>query len=109
MWLIIGLGNPGEKYARTRHNIGFDGLDQLARRHNLEFRGKRANSLIAEGNIGGQRVALVKPQTFMNLSGQAVAALRTWYKIDPATELLVVYDDMDLPFAKLRLREKGSP
>jgi PTH1 family peptidyl-tRNA hydrolase len=109
MWLIVGLGNPGERYAHTRHNIGFDLLDHLARRHSLEFRGKRANSLIAEGSLGRQRVALVKPQTFMNLSGQAVAALRSWYKIDPATELLVVYDDMDLPFAKLRLRASGSP
>jgi PTH1 family peptidyl-tRNA hydrolase len=108
MWLIVGLGNPGERYARTRHNIGFEGLDALARRHGLEFRGKRANSLIAEGNIAGQRVALVKPQTYMNLSGQAVSALRGWYKIDPARELLVVYDDLDLPFGKLRLRERGS-
>lgn len=108
MWLLVGLGNPGEKYAHTRHNIGFDSLDALARRHGLEFRGKRANSVIAEGSIAGERVALVKPQTFMNLSGQAVAALRSWYKIDPARELLVIYDDMDLPFAKLRLRERGS-
>jgi peptidyl-tRNA hydrolase, PTH1 family len=108
MWLIVGLGNPGERYANTRHNIGFDALDALAKRHGLEFRGKRANSLIAEGNLAGQRVALVKPQTFMNLSGQAVSALRGWYKIDPAKELLVIYDDMDLPFGKLRLRERGS-
>jgi PTH1 family peptidyl-tRNA hydrolase len=108
MWLIVGLGNPGEKYARTRHNLGFDGVDALARRHGLEFRGKRANSLIAEGSIGGQRVALAKPQTYMNNSGQAVSALRGWYKIDPARELLVVYDDLDLPFTRLRLRERGS-
>jgi peptidyl-tRNA hydrolase, PTH1 family len=109
MWLIVGLGNPGEKYARTRHNIGFDCLDTLAARHGLEFRAKRANSLIAEGTALGQRVALVKPQTYMNLSGQAVANLRGWYKIDPARELLVVYDDMDLPFGKIRIRERGSP
>ncbi len=108
MWLIVGLGNPGAQYARTRHNIGFDAVDALAARHGLEFRGKRANSLIAEGNIAGQRVALAKPQTYMNLSGQAVSALRSWYKIDPARELLVVYDDLDLPFAKLRFRERGS-
>lgn len=108
MWLIVGLGNPGAQYARTRHNIGFDALDALAARHGLEFRGKRANSLLAEGNIAGQRVALAKPQTFMNLSGQAVSALRGWYKVDPARELLVVYDDMDLPFGKLRFRERGS-
>lgn len=109
MWLIVGLGNPGAQYAGTRHNIGFEAVDALAARHGLAFRGKRANSLIAEGNILGQRVALVKPQTFMNLSGQAVSALRGWYKIDPARELLVVYDDMDLPFARLRFRERGSP
>ena len=109
MWLIVGLGNPGAQYARTRHNIGFDALDALAARHGLEFRGKRANSLLAEGTLAGQRVALAKPQTYMNLSGQAVTALRGWYKVDPASELLVVYDDMDLPFAKLRFRERGSP
>lgn len=108
MWLIVGLGNPGERYARTRHNIGFDCLDTLAGRHGLEFRTKRANSVIAEGDIRGQRVALAKPQTFMNLSGQAVSSLRGWYKIDPATELLVIYDDMDLPFGKIRIRERGS-
>jgi PTH1 family peptidyl-tRNA hydrolase len=108
MWLIVGLGNPGAQYARTRHNVGFDGVDALAASHGLEFRGKRANSLLAEGTIASQRVALVKPQTFMNLSGQAVVALCGWYKLDPAKELLVVYDDMDLPFAKLRFRERGS-
>ncbi|NJN18491.1 MAG: aminoacyl-tRNA hydrolase [Oscillochloris sp.] len=108
MWLIVGLGNPGSKYANTRHNIGFDCLDMLAERHRLEFRGKRANSLIAEGTIGATKVALVKPQTFMNLSGQAVSNLRNWYKLDPAREILVIYDDMDLPFGKIRLRERGS-
>jgi len=108
MWLIVGLGNPGERYARTRHNIGFECLDTLAERHGLEFRVKRANSLVAEGSIRGQRVAIAKPQTYMNLSGQAVSSLRGWYKIDPASELLVVYDDLDLPFAKIRIRERGS-
>lgn len=109
MWLIVGLGNPGEQYRRTRHNIGFDCLDTFAERHGLQFRNKRANALLAEGNLAGQRLALAKPQTYMNLSGQAVSALRTWYKIDPALELLVVYDDMDLPFGRLRLRQQGSP
>ncbi|MEI7646579.1 MAG: aminoacyl-tRNA hydrolase [Chloroflexales bacterium] len=109
MWLIVGLGNPGEKYDRTRHNIGFACVDVLARRHGLEFRVKRANSEVAEGSIGGQRVAIAKPQTYMNESGRAVSALRSWYKVEPARELLVIYDDMDLPFAKLRLRERGSP
>jgi PTH1 family peptidyl-tRNA hydrolase len=108
MWLIVGLGNPGERYARTRHNIGFRSVDTLAERHGLTFRPQRANSQLAEGNIYGQRVVLAKPQTYMNLSGQAVVALCNWYKIDPARELLVIYDDLDLPFAKLRIRERGS-
>lgn len=108
MWLIVGLGNPGERYVRTRHNIGFRSVDTLAERHGLTFRPQRANSQLAEGNIHGQRVVLAKPQTYMNLSGQAVVALCNWYKIDPARELLVIYDDLDLPFAKLRIRERGS-
>lgn len=108
MWLIVGLGNPGDEYSKTRHNIGFRAVNELARRHGLDFAGKRANARIAEGSIGGQRVALARPQTYMNLSGQAVVGLRQWYKIDPAHELLVVYDDVDLPFGVLRLRERGS-
>lgn len=80
----------------------------LAERYGLTVRLQRANSQLAEGNIHGQRVVLAKPQTYMNLSGQAVVALCNWYKIDPARELLVIYDDLDLPFAKLRIRERGS-
>ncbi len=108
MWLIVGLGNPGDAYAWTRHNIGFRVVTALAQRHHLEFTRKRANARVAEGVIAGQRVALALPQTFMNLSGQAVVGLRQWYKIDPAIELLVVYDDVDLPFGAFRLRERGS-
>jgi len=108
MWLIVGLGNPGERYARTRHNVGFRSVETLAERHSLTFRQQRANSQLAEGIIHGQRVVLVKPQIYMNLSGQAVSALRNWYKIDPAHELLVIYDDLDLPFARIRIRERGS-
>jgi PTH1 family peptidyl-tRNA hydrolase len=108
MWLIVGLGNPGERYARTRHNVGFRSVETLAERHSLTFRQQWANSQLAEGIIHGQRVVLVKPQTYMNLSGQAVSALRNWYKIDPAHELLVIYDDLDLPFARIRIRERGS-
>jgi PTH1 family peptidyl-tRNA hydrolase len=108
MWLIVGLGNPGEQYERTRHNIGWLAVNAIARRYGLEFSGKRANARLAEGTIGGQKVALARPQTFMNLSGQAVVGLVQWYKLDPAQELLVVYDDTDLPFGTLRLRERGS-
>lgn len=108
MWLIVGLGNPGEAYTQTRHNIGFRCVNELARRHGLSFEGKRAKARIAEGNIGGQRVALAKPFTYMNASGQAVVGLSQWYRIDPTSELLVIYDDIDLPFGALRLRERGS-
>ena len=108
MWLIIGLGNPGEEYARTRHNIGFQCVTFLAHRHGLDFDRKRARSRIAEGQIAGQRVALAKPFTYMNMIGQAVVGLCQWYKVTPAQELLVIYDDLDLPFGVLRLRERGS-
>ncbi len=109
MWLIVGLGNPGEEYAATRHNIGFECIKHLANRHGLEFeQKKRAHSRVAAGQIGGQRVVLARPFTYMNRSGQAVVGLSHWYKIDPASQLLVIYDDMDLPFGKLRLRQRGS-
>ena len=108
MWLIVGLGNPGEEYAKTRHNIGFQCLKELARRHSLQFDRKIAKSRVAEGRIEGQRVALAKPFTYMNVIGQAVVGLRQWYKIDAERELLVIYDDLDLPFGALRLRERGS-
>lgn len=109
MWLIVGLGNPGEEYKNTRHNIGFECLNAIAKRHNLDFDKKQSKARVAEGRIGDQRIALAKPFTFMNLSGQAVVGLANWYKITTATNLLVIYDDMDLPFGTLRLREKGSP
>ena len=108
MWLIVGLGNPGEEYAKTRHNLGFRCVKLVADRHNLGFSGKRAKSRVAEGMIAGQRVVLAKPFTFMNEVGQAVVGLCHWYKITPARELLVIYDDLDLPFGVLRLRERGS-
>jgi PTH1 family peptidyl-tRNA hydrolase len=105
---MVGLGNPGDEYAHTRHNIGFQCVSAFARRHRLEFSGKRANARIAEGSVAGQRVALARPATYMNNSGQAVVGLKQWYKIDAAAELIVIYDDVDLPFGALRLRERGS-
>lgn len=108
MWLIVGLGNPGEEYVKTRHNIGFRVVDEVADRYRLSFSDKRAKARVAEGVIAGQRVVLAKPFTYMNNSGQAIVGLRQWYKIDAATELLVVYDDLDLPFGAIRLRERGS-
>ncbi len=108
MFLIVGLGNPGEQYARNRHNVGFQCLKHLADRYSLQFSDKQHRARIAGGIIKGQRVVLAKPFTYMNASGQAVAALVRWYKIDPSSELLVIYDDLDLPFDIIRLRASGS-
>jgi PTH1 family peptidyl-tRNA hydrolase len=105
--LIIGLGNPGRKYARNRHNAGFLTIDRLAQRHGLSFARQKGKAKIAEGRITGQRVILAKPQTYMNLSGESVAALVRFFKIPPE-RVLVVYDDLDLPPARLRLRPDGS-
>jgi PTH1 family peptidyl-tRNA hydrolase len=107
MKLLVGLGNPGREYANTRHNIGFLCLDELARRHGAAFDKVHLRALIATVSLGAERVVLARPQTFMNLSGEAVGALLSWYKL-PASDLIVVTDDMDLPFGRLRLRLKGS-
>jgi PTH1 family peptidyl-tRNA hydrolase len=107
MYVVVGLGNPGRKYERTRHNAGFDAVELLAARHNIRLAKLKCKALIGEGTIGGERVALAQPQTFMNLSGESVRELVSWYKID-LSHLIVVYDDCDLPFGKLRVRERGS-
>lgn len=104
--LIVGLGNPGKKYARNRHNIGFQCVDHLAKLHGFTFR-KRFNAELGEGQIAGQKVILAKPLTFMNQSGRAVAAISRWYRIPPQ-RILVICDDLDLPLAKMRLRPNGS-
>lgn len=106
--LIVGLGNPGTEYARSRHNVGFWCLDGLAAEHRLRFNSKRAQSVVGRGQIRGQDVALAKPQTYMNLSGKAVKQLLVGWGVPPRA-LLVVYDDVDLPPGSLRLRERGSP
>ena len=108
MYLIAGLGNPGEEYAKHRHNVGFQCITYLASRHGLSFGEKQSKARIATGTIAGQRVVLAKPFTYMNGSGQAVAGLARWYKLDVQRELLVIYDDLDLPFGTLRLRANGS-
>jgi PTH1 family peptidyl-tRNA hydrolase len=105
--LIVGLGNPGRKYARHRHNAGFLTVDRLARRHGLSFARQKGKAKIAEGRIAGQRAILAKPQTYVNLSGESVAALARFFKIPP-DRVLVVYDDLDLPLARLRLRPDGG-
>lgn len=108
MYLIVGLGNPGEKYQNNRHNAGFQCVSELARRHGLTWDGKRANARLAEGMINGTKVALARPQTYMNDSGKAVVGLVNWYKIDPATQLLVIFDELDLPFGTIKLRMQGG-
>lgn len=106
--IVVGLGNPGERYADTRHNVGFGVATRLAKRARLEFDKKAAESRIAEGSFAGQRVVIARPQTFMNDSGRAVRKLLDRYRLTPA-ELLVVYDDVDLALGILRIREKGGP
>jgi PTH1 family peptidyl-tRNA hydrolase len=106
-YLIVGLGNPGRKYADTRHNIGFSVIDALAERHHLGvFTGER-KALTTDGTINGKRVLLAKPQTYMNLSGEAVRALVDYYNID-LERVIVVHDDLDLPLGTLRLRQSGG-
>lgn len=106
--LIAGLGNPGPQYVDTRHNVGFWFVDALASRLGVSFTGqRRSNAEVAQADVSGQRVWLVKPQTFMNRSGGPVAETLRYYKIAPE-RLLVVYDDLDLPPGTIRVREKGG-
>lgn len=107
MKLIVGLGNPGLKYARNRHNVGFMVLSHLARAEGAEFNRQRFNAQLAEIKFGGERVLLLKPQTYMNASGSAVGKLAAFYRV-PRQDVMVVYDDLDLPLGKLRLRANGS-
>lgn len=107
LYLIAGLGNPGPRYANTRHNIGFRVLDQLAARHNLTFSRTEQRAQVTTGTILGQRVLLAKPMTYMNLSGDSIAPLARFYKIPPE-RILIVCDDLDIPLGTLRLRKSGS-
>lgn len=106
--LVIGLGNPGDGYSATRHNIGFHVVSRVAKRARLDFAVKAADSRIAEGSLGGRAVAIARPQTFMNDSGRAVGKLLDRYRLEPA-DVLVVYDDVDLPLGRVRIRAKGGP
>ncbi len=108
MHLIVGLGNPGAKYEHTRHNVGFDVVSVLSQKLNLPVKRLRCKAVVGEGTVDGQRVALCLPQTFMNLSGESVQALMGWYKVPPEN-LIVIYDDVDLPPGKLRVRPSGGP
>ena len=105
--MIVGLGNPGRKYAGNRHNVGFLCVEHLARAHGISLRRKRLNAIVGEGRVGRHRVVLAQPQTFMNDSGRSVGAVSRWYKVPPE-RILVIHDDLDLTVAKVRLRQGGS-
>lgn len=106
--LIVGLGNPGAKYDRTRHNIGFDVIDLLAQYWHISLTDqKKFHGVFGEGIAPGGKIRLLKPQTFMNNSGQAIRSVIDWYKLPPES-VLVIYDDMDLPIGKIRMRLSGS-
>ncbi|MGV9269953.1 aminoacyl-tRNA hydrolase [Kitasatospora sp. NPDC003701] len=106
-WLVVGLGNPGEQYARNRHNIGFMVADLLAERMGARFKAHKSRAQVAEGRLSGRRVVLAKPMSFMNLSGGPVTALRDFYKA-PASAVVAVHDELDIDYATLRLKLGGG-
>ena len=108
MYIIVGLGNPGSKYEHSRHNAGFEAIDRLADRYRISIDNKKFQGLCGTGVIDGQKVLLLKPQTYMNLSGESVRAACDFFKIDPEEELIVLYDDISLAPGQLRIRAKGS-
>ena len=108
MKVVIGLGNPGKKYEKTRHNIGFIAVDSLRKKLNVSDEREKFQALVSEKNIDGEKVIFFKPQTFMNLSGNSVIEIVNFYKLDPKKDIIVIYDDMDLSFGDIRIREKGS-
>ena len=107
MYVIAGLGNPGREYEGTRHNVGFMTLDALADKYNIDVREKAFKGLIGKGMIEGNKVILVKPQTYMNLSGECIRQVMDYYKVDPS-EFIVIYDDISLGVGQIRIRAKGS-
>lgn len=107
MYIIVGLGNPGERYQNTKHNVGFMAIDVLADKLNIKIDKLKFKALLGEGIYKGEKIILVKPQTFMNLSGESVLQIMTFYKIN-RENLFVLYDDIDIDIGKLRIRQKGS-
>ena len=107
MYIIAGLGNPGKKYEETRHNMGFMAVDFLAEKYDIKVNKIRFRALTGEGRIAGQKVLLLKPQTYMNLSGESIRLALEYYKVNPQ-ELIVIYDDIDIQAGMIRIRKKGS-
>lgn len=108
MFVIVGLGNPGKKYENTRHNVGFMAIDALAEKYGISISEKKHKALCGTGVIEGVKVLLVKPQTYMNLSGESVGEVMNFYKLDPEEEMMVIYDDISLAPGNIRIRTKGS-
>lgn len=108
MYIIVGLGNPDRQYQNTRHNIGFDVIDAIAAKNNITVGERKHKALIGKGYVGGQKVVLVKPQTYMNLSGESISEILSYYKLDVSKELIVIFDDISLMPGCIRVRRKGS-
>jgi len=108
MYVIAGLGNPDKKYEHTRHNVGFDVIDALAAKYHIDMKEKKHKAVLGRGFVAGVKVLLVKPQTYMNLSGDSIAEILQFYKLDPTEHLIVVFDDISLDLGNIRIREKGS-
>lgn len=108
MYIIVGLGNPGSKYENTRHNMGFKAIDAMASEFGIDVNRAKFKGLIGKGRIGSEKVILLKPQTYMNLSGQSVREIMNFYKI-PEENLIVIYDDFDLSIGSIRVRKSGGP
>lgn len=108
VYIIVGLGNPGNDYKNTRHNIGFDVIDVIADKENIQVTEKKHKALIGKGVIAGQKVILAKPQTYMNLSGESVRSILDFYKVDETNELIVISDDISLMPGQIRIRKRGS-
>ncbi len=107
MFLIVGLGNPGRDYVGTRHNMGFEAIDAICAKFGITINKEKFRAQVGEGRIAGEKVMVIKPQTYMNLSGESVREFRDFYKLEPE-EILVIYDDISLPTGKMRIRERGS-
>ena len=108
MYLVVGLGNPEQEYARTRHNMGFDVVNQISKDYHISFERKKFDPIFADGVIEGEKVILVKPQTYMNLSGESVKEIVNFYNIE-TDKIIVIYDDIDTEKGKIRIRKKGGP
>lgn len=108
MYLVVGLGNPGRQYEKTRHNMGFDTLDVLVEKWRVPQTGVKFNGMYGTTIVGGEKVILMKPLSYMNLSGGPVQEMASYFKIDPETQLIVIYDDIDLEPGQLRIRKQGS-